>query len=135
MTKTILFIPSVKDDDLWVLLGRMINDLGYEVVQASQFLDEMSSSEFKETFERHRPDLVIAYFRDLPATNGWGMANELCRALRDNQYTKESKLIYFFMLSDIHHYHRTRPPCEADVYMKVPFDIDELGEQIRKLIG
>lgn len=118
-------IVVVADDDVEILslVTRQVRSLGYQVLEASDGEDALN------IVKRVRPDLVILDVM-MPGRTGW----EVCRAIRDEDSLKSTRVLMLTGIGE-HLNELTAPLYGADGHLDKPFDLHELLEKVKSLLG
>lgn len=119
---TVLKKVLIADDDLPIL------DLLTEVIKTDCGAEVFVAHDGEAAWEivrRERPDLVLSDVR-MPKLGGL----ELCRQLKSDP---ESRGITVILISAVHDLDTSS--CEADCYLRKPFDINILSETVLRFLN
>ena len=123
MHRTLSLVVADDDPDILRLLERRLSRRGYEVVVAADGTAAL------EAVRRTDPDAVVLD-RLMPAMSG----EEVCAALKSDERTAAIPVVLLSAQAS------EREIVEgfgvgADEYLTKPFDLDELDERLRRLVG
>lgn len=121
MSKKILIIED--DSFLQGLASTKLEKEGFAVSGAS------NSDEATKILENDTPDLILLDLV-LPGTDGFG----ILKKIRENLKTMQTPVIVFSNLSDDSDIKRAKELGATDYMIKSNFTLDELSEQIKKIL-
>lgn len=115
----------VADDDLEILalVARHLTALPAEVVEASD------GEEALRLAQREKPDLVVLDVM-MPGMSGW----EVCRAIREDDALTGTGVIMLTGIGERLN-EMTSPLYGADGFLDKPFELDQLSEKVREILG
>jgi CheY-like chemotaxis protein len=112
----------VVDDDTWIhaMLRMALEDEGYRVVTASNGQEALAQ------LDQHQPNVIVLDWM-MPTMNGLSFHHELCRrGLRPG--------IPIVVLTADGNAHGKAEQIGAEGYLRKPFDLDQLLDQVARLI-
>ncbi len=111
------------DPDILSLVTRHVRALGVNLLEASD------GEEALKLVRQHKPDLVVLDVM-MPGMTGW----EVCRAIRDDETLARTGVIMLTGIGERLN-EMTSPLYGADDYIDKPFELGDLDEKIRKVLG
>ncbi|MBP7796743.1 MAG: response regulator [Elusimicrobiales bacterium] len=124
MSDTFKTIVVVDDDpNVGLLISVILKNIGYSVVSLSNGKDLLSY-----LANNSKPGLILLDLK-LPDIDGY----ELCKRIRDNQFTSDVPIIVLTGVSEVDSKIKTIE-MGADDYISKPFDVRELKVRIKRIL-
>ena len=111
------------DPDALALMENILTDEGFELIKVS------NATEVGLKAAQLSPDLILLDFL-MPEINGF----EVCKALRDNELTRNTPIMAVTCLTKEQDIERIFE-CGADEYLAKPFKVEQLLEKARELLS
>ena len=118
-------IVMVADDDVEIrrILQHALSTLDVELLLAED------GEQALETIIQHEPDLVVLDVM-MPTLSGW----ELCKYIRSKPHLADTKVLMLTAIGKTVN-EMTSPLYGADAHMDKPFDIQEVIDAVKGLLG
>ena len=112
------------DDDIEIrrIVTRALGALDCDVIQAQD------GEEALERIIEQEPDLVVLDVM-MPTLSGW----EICKYIRSKPHLADTKVVMLTAVGKTVN-ELTSPLYGADAYLDKPFDLQELGEVVKRLL-
>lgn len=124
MSDTFKTIVVVDDDpNVGLLISVILKNIGYSIVSLSNGKDLLSY-----LANNSKPGLILLDLK-LPDIDGY----ELCKRIRDNQFTSDVPIIVLTGVSEVDSKVKTIE-MGADDYISKPFDVRELKVRIKRIL-
>jgi DNA-binding response OmpR family regulator len=115
----------VVDDDpeIVLLIKYHLESEGYRIVTAYNGLEAF------DQISKHRPDLIVLDIM-MPKVDGW----VVCHSVKSTPETRDIKVIILTAKTQIRSKIKGLYIMQADLYMTKPFDLEDLSNNIHKLL-
>lgn len=120
MTKKILVVDD--EQDILKLIEKILSDAAYEIILAK------NGDEMFELLQKSKPDLILLDVM-MPGINGY----EICHLLKNNSETAHIPVVMLTVLSGPQDASKGMS-MGAEAYLAKPFDPDELGREIKRVL-
>ncbi len=119
--KKILVVDD--DPDIVILIKYHLEAEGYQVVAAYNGMEAF------EQIPKYKPDLIVLDIM-MPKVDGW----VVCHSVKSTPNTQDIKVIILTAKTQIRSKIKGLYIMQADLYMTKPFDLEDLSENIFKLL-
>jgi DNA-binding response OmpR family regulator len=120
--KRILVVDD--EPDIVTLIKYHLEFEGYQILTACNGLEALDHA------AASHPDLIVLDIM-MPKVDGW----VVCHSIKSTQATKDIRIIILTAKTQIRSKIKGLYILQADMYMTKPFELDELSENIAKLLG
>jgi DNA-binding response OmpR family regulator len=119
--KRILIVDD--DPDIVILIKYHLEAEGYQIITAYNGLEAF------DQITKHAPDLIVLDIM-MPKVDGW----VVCHSVKNTTATRDIKIIILAAKTQIRSKIKGLYIMQADLYMTKPFDLEDLSENIFKLL-